>query len=102
MGVRASQPGDAFDRAMFTRFSAQWLNRAQGIWATVPGSQSPWLGAGPGPWLNRETGWNRTFAPPPAGQSFTLRGVVEMQWRSTGGGVARGQTLITPQTCELR
>jgi hypothetical protein len=99
LGVRASQPGDAFDSSMFTQFSAQWLNR--GVWTAIPGSESPWLTAGPGPWLNAETGWNRTFAPAPAGQSFTLRGVVVMQWRGDAG-VIRTRTLVTPQTCTLR
>ena len=42
MGVRAAQPGDALDRPMATRFSAQWLDPARRL-APVPGSESPWL-----------------------------------------------------------
>ena len=68
----------------------------------MPGSESPWLAAGPGRWLDRQTGWTRTFAPAPAGTAFLLRGVVEMQWRRAGGGVARSRTLVTPQACALR
>ena len=102
MGVRAAQPGDAFDRPMATRFSAQWLNPASGAWQGVPGSSSPWLLAGKGPWLTSETGWTRAFSPGTPGQPFTLRGVVEMQWRGRSGGVARAETLVTPQTCALR
>ncbi len=60
-GVRASQPGDALGRPMSTRFSYQWQNAA-GAWLPVPGAGSPWLAAGPGPWLDRETGWTQTFA----------------------------------------
>ena len=48
------------------------------------------------------TGWTRAFAPPPPGGRFVLRGVAEMQWRSATGAVIRAQTLVTPQTCELR
>jgi hypothetical protein len=102
MGVRAAQPGDSFDRPMATRFSAQWLNPANGAWQAVPGSASPWLLAGTGPWLTRETGWTRSFSPGTPGEAFTLRGVVEMQWRGRSGGVARAETLTTPQTCVLR
>lgn len=102
MGVRAAQPGDAFDHPMATRFSAQWLNPASGAWQLVPGSESPWLPAGPGRWLTRETGWTRSFTPGRAGEAFTLRGVAELQWRTRSGGVARAETLTTPQTCVLR
>jgi hypothetical protein len=100
MGVRAAQRGDALDRPMATRFSAQWLD-ASGTWRAVPGSESPWLAAGPGRWLTRETGWTRAFAADAAGQAFTLRGVVEMEWLSPSGGVAHTATLVTAQTCTL-
>jgi hypothetical protein len=101
MGVRAAQPGDALDRPMVTRFGAQWLD-ASGVWRELPGSESPWLAAGPGRWLTSETGWTRSFSPGVAGQAFTLRGVVEMRWLGASGGVARARTLVTPQTCSLR
>jgi hypothetical protein len=99
VGVRASQAGDAGDRGMFTRFSYQWQNG--GAWQALPGAGSGWLDAGPGPWIASETGWNQTFAPAPAGVTYRIRGVVEMQWRE-GGGVKRSTTLVTPQVCELR
>jgi hypothetical protein len=101
MGVRAGQPGDALDRPMTTRFSAQWLDGA-GAWHAVPGSASPWLHAGPGGWLTSETGWTRAFSPPGAGQAFTLRGLVEMRWLSSAGGVVHAETLVTDQGCTLR
>jgi hypothetical protein len=101
-GVRASMPGDVLGRPMFTRFSTQWYSPAQATWVGLPGTRSPWLDAGPGRWLDRETGWTMTFAAAPAGSTFLLRGVVEMQWRRARGGVARGRTLVTPQTCALR
>jgi hypothetical protein len=101
MGVRAAQPGDALDRPMTTRFSAEWLDGAGG-WRTVPASESPWLAAAPRRWLTSETGWTRTFTPGTAGQAFTLRGVVEMRWLGASGGVARAETLVTSQICTLR
>ena len=97
-GVRASQPGDALDHPMFTRFSFQWRTAA-GAWLAVPGAGSPWLAAGPGPWLSRETGWTQTFA---SGAGTHVRGVVEMQWRSASGAVLRSRSLVTPGTCLLR
>ena len=92
-GVRASQPGDALGRPMSTRFSYHWQNAA-GAWSPVPGAGSPWLAAGAGPWLNRETGWTQTFA---SGAGTRVRGVVQMRWGSAGG-----RTLVTPGSCLLR
>lgn len=100
VGVRASQPGDSAGRAMYTRFTYQWQSRRTGVWQAVPGAGSGWLAAGPGLWVASETGWNQTFAPAPAGSSFKIRGVVEMQWRQ-GGGVKRSTSLVTGP-CELR
>lgn len=100
VGVRASQAGDELDRRMFTRFSFQWFSQQRNAWLSA-GAGSPWLDAGPGPWLARETGWNQTFQAPPAGHGFRIRAVVEMQWRS-GGAVTKSQTLVTPQVCLLR
>ncbi len=101
VGVRASQPGDAVGRRMYTRFSFQWLSAKSGAWQPVGGAGSGWLDAGAGYWVASETGWNQTFAPAPAGSTFKIRGVVEMQWRE-GGGVKRSATLVTPQVCQLR
>lgn len=98
VGVRASQPGDVLGRAMFTRFSYQWRTAA-GAWQAVPGAGSPWLAAGPGPWLARETGWTQTFV---SGAGTRVRGVVQMQWRTPGGGTAMSRTLVTSGSCLLR
>jgi hypothetical protein len=100
VGVRASQAGDSAGRRMFTRFSYQWFSAQKGTWLSIPGAGSGWLDAGAGPWLSRETGWNQTFAPAPAGTTFRIRGVAEMQWRE-GGGVKRSATLVSPE-CGLR
>jgi hypothetical protein len=101
VGVRASQAGDSEGRRMFTRFSYQWLSAKTGAWQSIAGAGSGWLAAGPGLWVASETGWNQAFLPAPAGSTFKIRGVVEMQWRE-GGGVKRSATLLTPQVCQLR
>ena len=101
VGVRASQAGDSLGRRMFSRFSYQWFSSQKNAWLPIPGSGSGWLDAGNQPWLSHETGWNQTFAPPPAGASFRIRGVVEMQWRR-GGAVAKSATLVTQTACDLR
>ena len=98
VGVRASQPGDSFGRPMFTRFTYQWRNAA-GAWLPVAGAGSPWLAAGPGPWLNRETGWTQSFV---SGAGTRVRGVVEMQWRAASGAGQTSRTLVTPGSCLLR
>ena len=100
VGVRASQAGDSAGRRMYTRFSYQWFSAQKNAWLTVPGAGSGWLDAGAGPWVARETGWNQTFDPAPAGTTFRIRGVAEMQWRE-GAGVKRSATLVTPQACSL-
>ena len=100
VGVRASQAGDSLGRRMFTRFSYQWFSAQKNAWLSIPGAGSGLLDAGAGPWVSRQTGWNQTFAPAPAGASFRIRGVVEMQWRE-GGGVKRSATLFSPE-CSLR
>ena len=51
----AYRSGDALGRPMSTRFSYEWQTAA-GAWLPVQGAGSPWLAAGPGPWLARETG----------------------------------------------
>ena len=100
VGVRASQAGDALGRRMFSRFSLQWFSAQQNDWVTIPAAGSGWLAAGAGPWVSYETGWNQAFAPAPAGATFRIRGVVEMQWRE-GSGVKRSATLVSAE-CSLR
>ena len=85
VGVRAPRAGGRPGERMFTRFSAEWLRPSTSRWEAIAASESPWIDAGPGEWLYRTTGYTRTFAAPPAGSTFTLRGVVEMEWRGPEG-----------------
>jgi hypothetical protein len=93
LGVRATMPGGGADEQMFTRFSTQWVRPSTNAWEALPGSESPWIPAGPGPWIYKTSGFTRTFAPAPAGVHFTLRGTVEMQWRGPHG--TRTKTVVS-------
>jgi hypothetical protein len=85
LGVQATMPGGSIGERMYTRFSAEWLRPSTQRWEAIGGSASPWIAAGPGPWLYRTSGYTRTFGAAPGGTSFVLRGVVEMEWRGAGG-----------------
>jgi hypothetical protein len=39
----------------------------------------------------RESGWNFSITPPPAGQTYRLRGVVTFEWRKGKDVVRRAQ-----------
>jgi hypothetical protein len=82
MGVRAGMPGNTTRQRMFMRFRAEYWSRARQDWAPVGGSGiSPWVYAGPANYERRQAGWTFQFAPPPAGVTFTMRAIVEFQWR---------------------
>jgi hypothetical protein len=90
MGVRASMPGRALGQHMYMRFRAEYWSRARQDWASVGGSGvSPWVYAGPARYERRQAGWTFKFAPPPAGVTFTMRAIVEFQWRAPVERVAR-------------
>ena len=99
LGVRATQGAGRPGERMFTRFSAEWLRPSTGRWEPLGLSESPWIDAGPGTWLYRTSGYTRMFAPAPPGETFTLRGVVEMEWRSDAG--ARKEIVVS-DLCVLR
>jgi hypothetical protein len=83
MGIRAGMPGNASGRRMFMRFRAEYWSRSLQDWAPVAGTggQSPWVYAGPARHERRQAGWTFRFAPPPAGMTFTMRAIVEFEWR---------------------
>jgi hypothetical protein len=86
MGIRAGMPGSASGRRMFMRFRAEYWSRALQDWAPVAGAggTSPWVYAGPARYERRQAGWTFHFAPPPAGVTFTMRAIVEFEWRKQG------------------
>jgi hypothetical protein len=90
MGVRAGMPGNASGQRMFMRFRAEYWSRSRQDWASVAGSGvSPWVYAGPARYERRQAGWTFQFAPPPAGVTFTMRALVEFQWRKAGRALGR-------------
>jgi hypothetical protein len=97
MGIRAGMPGNAVGRHMFMRFRAEYWSRALQDWAPVAGEggTSPWVYAGPARYERRQAGWTFHFAPPPAGVTFTMRAIVEFEWRKRiavgSGHSARGK-----------
>jgi hypothetical protein len=77
LGARAQLAGDGSKSAMSVRFTAQWLSPSG--WVPLNGSAtSPWEDAGSAP----------------AGFSYQLRAVAELQW------AGRSQTIVTG-TCAV-
>lgn len=96
MGIRAGMPGNASGQRMFMRFRAEYWSRAFQDWAPVAGAggRSPWIYAGPAVYERRQAGWTFHFAPPPAGVTFTMRAIVEFEWRkrvAVGGARRTGE-----------
>jgi hypothetical protein len=82
MGIRAGMPGNTTRQRMFMRFRAEYWSRSGQDWAPVAGTGvSPWVFAGPARYERRQAGWTFEFAPPPPGVTFTMRAIVEFQWR---------------------
>jgi hypothetical protein len=82
MGIRAGMPGGRSGQRMFMRFRAEYWSRGLQDWAPVAGTgTSPWVYAGPGRYERRQSGWTFHFAPPPEGVTFTMRAIVEFEWR---------------------
>jgi hypothetical protein len=82
MGVRAGMPGNTSRERVFMRFRAEYWNPSMQAWAPVADrGVSPWVYAGPARHEGRQVGWTFELAPPPAGKTFTMRAVVEFQWR---------------------
>jgi hypothetical protein len=90
MGIRAGMPGNASGQRMFMRFRAEYWSRSGQAWTPVAGSGvSPWVYAGPARYERRQAGWTFRFAPPPTGVTFTMRALVEFQWRKPKQQVAK-------------
>jgi hypothetical protein len=82
LGVRTSVPGNGSDERIFARYTAQWWSGAQQQWLTVAGSGvTDWILLGNADMTSRQAGWTFRFVQPPAGTTYVMRGVVELQWR---------------------
>jgi hypothetical protein len=85
VGIRASIPGDGDRTRMYLRFTAQYYDRAAQAWSTVKGNGvSPWQYVGSGLKRWKQGGWQFGGFAPAAGQTFTLRGVVDFKWTKRG------------------
>jgi hypothetical protein len=83
MGVRAGMPGNASRQRVFLRFRAEYWSTSTQAWAPVPDrGVSPWIDGGSARYERRQAGWTFEFAPPPMGETFTMRAVAEFQWRN--------------------
>jgi hypothetical protein len=85
VGIRGSMPGDgqSHDR-MYMSFRLQYLDSATGHWVSLAGASSSFVAVGAGR-AARQGG--RSFQLVPGKAAFTLRGVVDFQWR-------RGSTVL--------
>ncbi len=82
LGVRTSVPGNGSDERIWARYAAQWWSGADQEWKTVGGSGvTDWVHLGDADMTSRQAGWTFRFVQPPAGTTYVMRGVVELQWR---------------------
>jgi hypothetical protein len=82
LGVRTSVPGNGSNERIFARYTAQWWSEEAQKWLTVSGSGvTAWVGLGSADMASRQAGWTFRFVQPPAGTTYVMRGVVELQWR---------------------
>ena len=85
LGLRGSMPGNGLKGEMFMRFRVQYFNRKKQRWRTVSDTDadSGYLSAGSSRFKVRQTGATFHLAPPQGG-SWTLRGMVDYEWRLKG------------------
>jgi hypothetical protein len=102
MGVRASMPGNGTRERMYMRFRAQFFNATKNKWFNVKGNaDSGWVLAGSARFVSREAGWTFSFSAPAAGSSFTLRGLVNFQWRVRKRVHGKLRTVIVRRSREI-
>ena len=91
IGLRGSMPGDAKPRdRMYMSFHLEYRNHTSGHWATLATGRVVFVYVGSG--ASARQGGRSFQLRPAAGQpAFTLRGVVEFQWR-------RGRRVISSAT----
>jgi hypothetical protein len=83
IGIRASMPGSGRrTEKMYMRFQVQYFRPSTQKWAPTDATfDSGWRMVGSATYRRRESGWNFSITPPPAGQTYRLRGVVSYEWR---------------------
>ena len=92
LGIRASVPGNGSDQRIFARYTSQWWSGAAQEWKAVGGSGvTDWNYIGPADMSARQAGWTFRFVQPPAGATYVMRGVVEVQWRDADSTARRAR-----------
>jgi hypothetical protein len=83
IGIRASMPGSGKKtEKMYMRFQVQYYRASTQTWAPTDATvDSGFQSVGSALFRRRESGWNFSITPPPAGQTYRLRGVVSFEWR---------------------
>jgi hypothetical protein len=83
IGIRASMPGSGHKgERMYMRFQVQYFKTSANEWANGDATaDSGFRYVGSAKYRRRESGWNFAITPPPAGQSYRLRGIVTFEWR---------------------
>jgi hypothetical protein len=95
VGIRGSMPADgqAHD-AMLMRFRLQYMDPTAKRWIDLAGAASSYIAVGSSR-TARQAGRSFVLYAPPAGGSYTLRGVVSFQWRRGGrviGAISRASS----------
>ena len=98
IGIRASMPGSGRPgERMYMRFQVQYFKVSAGQWANGDATaDSGFRAVGSAKYRRRESGWNFSITPPPAGQTYRLRGVVSFEWRKGSKVVRRAHKVTAP------
>jgi hypothetical protein len=92
LGVRTSVPGNGSDERIWSRYTAQWWSSAAQEWKTVGGTGvTDWVLIGTADMSARQAGWTFRFVQPPAGSTYVMRGVVELEWRDEVGSARKAR-----------
>jgi hypothetical protein len=93
VGIRGSMPGDGQSRdKLYMSFRLQYFNRTTAQWVDLSnGANTGYFAVGAGAAASRQDGSSFVIAPVPGKPAFTLRGVVDYQWR-------RGRTVLATGT----
>ncbi len=96
LGVRTSVPGDGSGRRVFARYTAQWWSPTREAWLTVKGAgRTGWNRLGRQRLRPLQAGWTFSFAQPPEGTTYVIRGVVELSWRDRAKASRKRRALLT-------
>jgi hypothetical protein len=83
IGIRASMPGSGkATEKMYMRFQVQYFRASTQTWTPADATvDSGFQAVGAAKYRRRESGWSFSISPPPAGQTYRLRGIVSFEWR---------------------